>query len=136
MKSPREILLERHREAGPKLDAVRKEVLSGLNNEETKEQSWLTHLPGNIWRELIGPYRKAWAGFVVVWVAIIFANIAIRQSAAPMAKNSSSEVAADFKQQQYLLAELIGTDDRHIAEPPKKSTPQPRSESVNRFLKT
>jgi len=136
MKSPRDILLEKHRSAEPKLDALRKEVLGGLNNKETKKQSWLAHLPENIWRELISPCRKVWAGLAVVWLAILVANASMRSPGATTVKNVSSEMATDFKQQQHLLAELVGSEERRDAEPPKKNTPQPRSELGNRFLVT
>jgi predicted DNA-binding protein YlxM (UPF0122 family) len=39
MKTPRDILFARHQAAAPKLDAIRREVVAELNNQETKEQS-------------------------------------------------------------------------------------------------
>jgi len=60
MKTPREILFQRHQDATPKLDAVRRTVLAGLNHQDTKTRSWTDNfvslcLGGSyrLWRELI-----------------------------------------------------------------------------------
>jgi len=44
MKTPREILFARHQATAPKLDALRREVVAGLNPHDAKAQSWSTTL--------------------------------------------------------------------------------------------
>ena len=42
MKTPREILLARHRAAEPRLDAIRQAVVGELNGQDAEPQSWAT----------------------------------------------------------------------------------------------
>jgi hypothetical protein len=136
MKTPREILLERHQAAAPKLDLVRHAVVGKLNNEATKEQSsqnifisWLLGCSKNIWCELILPSRRIWAGLAAVWILIFAANFSLRDhSEKAMAKASPSpEMMAAYRQQQELLAELIGQNEPAVAEPQKIYVPRPSS---------
>jgi hypothetical protein len=138
MKMPRDILLEKHRSAAPKLDAIRREVVEELNNQETKEQSrpdtfvtWLLCCSNKLWLELIWPCRRIWTGLAAVWILIFVFNFSQRDPAELMARKTpppSPEMILAFRQQQRLLAELIGSSETRAAEPPKPFLPQPRSE--------
>ena len=138
MKTPRDILLERHQAATPRLDALRREVVEGLNNQATKEQSWSASLVALIlccskqfWRELIWPCRRIWAGLAAIWILIFVFNLSQRDPSELMAKKlppPSPEMILAFRQQQRLLAELIGPNETRAAEPAKPFLPQPRSE--------
>lgn len=83
MKTPRDILLAQHRAAEPKLDAIRRVVVSEvLNNQGTKEQrlkqnlvAWSLGGSNTLWHELILPCRRIWAGLAAIWVLIVAANI-------------------------------------------------------------
>jgi hypothetical protein len=138
MKTPRKILLERHQAAMPKLDALRREVVAGLNHEDTKAQSWAFHLVSSclggfnkLWRELVFPSRRIWAGLAMAWLLIFVVNFSLRDhSPAAALKSASPEIFMSFRQQERLLAELTGPDDWRIAEPPKKFSPKPRTEIV------
>ena len=137
MKSPRDILLERHRDAGPKLDDVRRRVIvDELNHKETTEQSWLARMPENIWQELIRPCRKVWAGLAVVWLGILLANVSMRSPGTAMAKKEpvSKETVIAFQQQKRLLEELIGPPEAGAAEPPKVVLPQPQSRRRDEWM--
>jgi hypothetical protein len=137
MKTPREILLERHQAAEPKLDAIRVAVVGELNNNETKEQSWAAVLvssflgcPQKLWRELILPSRRIWAGMAATWLAMFIVNVSMHDNSQTVAMKSSPSpgMMMTFQQQERLLAELTEPHETRIAEPSKKSIPQPRSE--------
>jgi hypothetical protein len=136
MKTPREVLFERHWAARPKLDAIRREMVAKINHQGTKAQSekinlasWCFGGLGKIWRELILPSRRIWAGLAAVWVLLLAVNLSQRDHPeAPMAKASTpAEMAASFQEQQELLAQLIGPNEPAVAEPQKKYVPRPSS---------
>jgi hypothetical protein len=144
MKTPREILLARHRSTEPKLDRIRRDAVNQLNSEGAKAQS--TQSPftasrlGNgraffrtLWLELIWPCRRTWVGLTAVWVALVVINLAQTEPArTAVAKSTTSptEVRMALLEQQRLLTELIGPPPQPSpAEPPRrKSVDQPRSE--------
>ena len=138
MKTPREILLERHQVAATKLDAIRRTVLTGLNRQDAKTQgrrdSFISLCLGSsikLWRELIWPCRRIWAGLAAVWILIFVFNFSQRDPAELLARKSPAvapEMMLTFRQQERLLAELIGSNDLQAAAPPKPFLPQPRSE--------
>jgi hypothetical protein len=76
MKTPREILLERHRRAEPGLDEVRRKALVVVVASSSAETSETVRDPGGpilaalrkAWMELIWPSRRAWAGLAVLWL--------------------------------------------------------------------
>jgi hypothetical protein len=136
MKTPREILFARHQAAAPKLDAIRRSVVTGLNNQATKEQSFFAALitsllggPNKLWQELVWPCRRIWAGLAAVWLGILIVNFSQRDHSPGMAmKSPSPTMILTFQQQERLLAELIGPDELRAAEPPKTFLPRPSSE--------
>jgi len=138
MKTPREILFARHQSAAPKLDAIRCEVVAGLNHQGTKAKSGATHLVSlclggfnKIWLELVWPCRRIWAGLAAVWILIFAVNFSQRDPSELMARKTpppSPEMILTFRQQDILLAELIGQNETQAAEPPKTFSPRPSSE--------
>jgi hypothetical protein len=154
MKTPREILLTRHRAAEPKLDAIRRVVVSELNNQATKERSglfnlvaWLLGCSNNLWRELVWPCRHVWAGLTAVWVVILVVNFSMRDHSQSFAEKSApptAEMVLTWQQQQQLLAELLGPDEPRAAAPagrntlppgrPKPSLPRPSSERLFQMM--
>jgi hypothetical protein len=137
MKTPREILLEQHRSAAPKLDAIRREVLAGKVTPARAGGSgalaavWL-NWPVVLWRELIWPCRRIWTGLAAVWILIFVFNVSQRDPSELLARKTPTptpEMILAFRQQERLLAELIGPNETRSAEPtPKPFLPQPRSE--------
>lgn len=144
MKTPREILFARNQATVPKLDAIRREVVAELNHQDTKAQSWAENLVSwclggskHLWLELIWPSRRIWAGLAAVWLLILAANVSLHDGSQAMARKSSPPTPAmimAFRQQEKLLAELIGPRETPVAEPPKPSLPQPRSQRRNEVL--
>ena len=141
MKTPRDILLAQHRAAGPKLDAIRRAVMTkDLNNKVTKEPSGalnfvtlLLRCSNLFWRELILPSRRTWAGLAAVWLLIVAVNVLQREpaTAGKFSSASSAPTMMSFREQQRWMNELFA--DRTVAtdaEPPKTFSPKPRTESV------
>jgi hypothetical protein len=138
MKTPREILLARHRAAEPKLDAIRQTVVGKLNNEETKEPSfpavlvsWFLGCSENLWRELIFPCRHVWSGLAAIWIFIFIFNFSQRDRVELLARKlppPSPEAIQAWRQQERLLAELIGPNEIRTAQPARPFVPRPSSE--------
>ena len=134
MRTPREILLHRHRAAEPELDAISRAVVAQLNTNAKPEPSprlvmLLLGLPGNFWREVVRPALRLWAGLAAVWVVILLANLDFRAGAVPP---NSLSLAMTFSEQEQVIAEL--TERSEKADPPKPQAPQPRSEHRGEFL--
>jgi hypothetical protein len=145
MKTPREILLARHRAVEPKLDTLRREIIAELNKKEINEPRLSNSVVSlffdclkNLWLELIWPSRRIWAGLAAVWILILAANLSMRdQSGIKIAKSpSSSQMITAFRQQQQILGELIGSDDPPVAEAQKTFSPRPASERRMELLMT
>jgi hypothetical protein len=139
MKTPREILFARHQSANLKLDALRREVISGLPaTGQHRPTESTASLFTQIWHELIQPCRRIWTGLAAVWLCLIIFNLSQSPSAHPMMANTSSatESATAFRDQQRMLNELLA--DRVLpveAVRPRSYAPKPRSEAVE-FLTT
>ena len=87
---------------------------------------------------LLWPHPKAWAGLAAVWILILAVDFSLRDKAQVMAEKSappSPEVIVELRQQQRLLAELIGSRDERDANRSKSFVPLPRSERAE-FLVT
>ena len=129
MKTPREILFERHRQAGPRLDAVRQKALGVLPPSRSEGLSVQAMLR-KAWRELIWPSRRAWAGMAALWLAVLTANLEIKATspAAPALRSAHSrELVQAFAEQRRLLAELVRPVNPPPAAPARPNA-RPRSE--------
>ncbi len=80
---------------------------------------------------ILWPHPRAWAGLAAVWILILAVNYSMRDPSPVLAEKSlppSPEVIVELRQQQRLLAELIGPRDERDADRSKSFVPQPRSE--------
>ena len=149
MKTPRELLLARHQAAAPKLDAIRREVVtaefksvgqaSRLSPSEMMKRSETGATPvlRLLWQELIWPSRRIWTGLAAVWVLIFIVNVAQRDPAEVLARKtpaSATDAILAWRQQERMLAELMATTAPAEAEPRKTTLPRPRTESRDRIL--
>jgi hypothetical protein len=118
MKTPREILLNRHRSAGPKLDAVREAALGAAfpSAERIAEQPAEVRAPFAIrvahvlWRELFLPCRGIWAGLAAVWMVILVLNMSGGEKHVQLAQITSPpdrQVLAVLREQKEMLAQFI-----------------------------
>src|SRR5947209_2974627 len=108
MKTPREILLSRHRRTEPKLDAIRKRVLAE-HDEPSEARLSLSFIVMELWRELIRPCRQVWGGLAAVWVAIAvfnFATTAPTAVASAKAPARNREVRMAVAERKRLIAQL------------------------------
>jgi hypothetical protein len=138
MKTPREILLSRHSEANAELDSIRERVVAdechllARNSErETRNLKSLPDLVLKLWRELILPARRVWAGFAVVWIAIALFNFASTDRASgtmAKAKPGSGGILAVWQEQRKVVAELTDSPETIDADKPKMTVPRPHSE--------
>src|SRR6267154_2644779 len=132
MKTPREILFERHRQARPGLDAVRQKALAGVLAAQDAGRAHPEAILKKVWLELIWPSRRAWAGMAALWLAVLAANLEMKASSTtvPTVRSAHTrELAQAFKEQQRLLAELL----LPVSPPPAapaRSNPGPRSERL------
>ena len=131
MKTPREILIQRHQDVAPKLDAIRHKVVGSTRRSSIL--SW----PILLWRELIWSSRRIWAGLAAVWLLLLAANVSSRDhSPASAMASASPEMILSFQQQERLLAELMGPDEPRAARPAPPFVPQSRSEGRLEVLVT
>lgn len=144
MKTPREILFERHRQAEPKLDAVRRKALAALptagsvNKAHFNIRAAFHRAPDVLrksWLELIWPSRRAWAGFAILWLAMLVANLEMKATSTTVPAGQSARtpaLARAFEEQQRLLSELF----LPVSPPPAartRSDSSPRSQRVTLF---
>ena len=82
MKTPREVLLQRHQSAEGKLDLIRESVVSKTVSTVTGAKAGqgegrrpsVTRIVLTAWQELIWPSRYAWGGMAAVWLALFGLN--------------------------------------------------------------
>lgn len=138
MKTPREILFERHRQAEPRLDEVRRQALAELtaaSREDGLRRSRSERLLKKIWLELIWPSRRAWAGMAALWLALLAANFGMKATAASSTAGRSAhrgELVQALEEQRRLLAELLPISKPPPVEPPRPGS-RPRSQRVALF---
>jgi hypothetical protein len=138
MKTPREILLQRHRAAAPQLDAIREAVVRELNPPAATPApvpvhlvSWFRDGASTLWRELFWSCRRTWAGLAAVWLGLLVFNALQTGPAAPVLAQAApaADVRLAFLEQQKLLAELAGPRLPVPAVEPPRRQEKPRSES-------
>ena len=132
MKSPREILRQRHESANNRLDDVRKNALKAAFPSADVDQP---HRPisAGLWHQLVTLFQfRAQTGmaFAAIWVLIFALKLATHDEARVATAKSpvSREVMAEVRQQKQFFAELAGLREPRDAERPKSSPPRPRSD--------
>lgn len=137
MKTPREILLNRHQTTEPRLDQIRRDVVADLRSREAarRETPLLVAVILKLWRELIVPARMTWTGIAAVWVLIGVIHLTQHDRTTTVARATSptpQEMRAAWEQRQELMLELALLPKTEAAEPPKLKL-QPRSEGRSDF---
>ena len=84
------------------------------------------------WQDVIWSSRRVWTGLAAVWVVLLMVSLSEREHSPAIAKSMpSTAIIVAFKDQQKLLAELLGD---YTAPPDvdrqKISLPKPRTESA------
>jgi hypothetical protein len=86
---------------------------------------------GIIWRELFFPCWRTWTALAAVWMALFIFNVSQRDPSELAARKlppPSPEAIMAWRQQEKLLAELIGPPGTGDAEQRKIFLPKPRTE--------
>ena len=138
MKTPREILLARHRAAVPRLDVMREAVVSGFDAQPAQPRPWAAGfwslwlcVPNTLWRELILPSRRIWSGLAAVWLLLFILNVSQSDPAGGVASQPrrAPAVMLSWQVQQRWMDELLA--DRSAppeADRPRTLPPRPRTE--------
>lgn len=136
MKSPRQILLQSHRDAEPELDRIRKRVLSSTAQASavwarsgTEQDNRLMAILSQAWVELVWVPRRVWSGLALVWLVILVFNAADANDSRMAAEQSRSvppEMLLTWEHEQKLIGELLAPPGPR--ESRTQAAPQPRSE--------
>ncbi|HEX3797935.1 MAG TPA: hypothetical protein VH413_04475 [Verrucomicrobiae bacterium] len=134
MKTPREILFEKHRDAEAKLSQLDAQPLAEYARESSRQKtstralahSWLKYF----WSEAVLPWRKIWIGIASAWLVIIGMSLTVNSrpggAVAEQAK-VDPQTRTVLLEQQRMLAQLL-----EPTAPPvrlKPATPGPRSDA-------
>lgn len=138
MKTPREIVLNRHQSAETRLDQIRRDVVADLRHEKAAscESPFLVAAGLKFWRELILPARRTWAGIAAVWVVIGVINLTQGDRPPTIARSSTATpegLRMAREQRQELMRELALLPTSEPAEAAKTNL-QPRSQRREEFL--
>ncbi len=136
MKTPRQLLMERHRPIEPRLSAVRQQVLSNLAGAEAKITE--TEMPATTglfagWFEVLRPFHFNVAGLGFTCLLIVTFKLATPEmSNSVVAKStaSSPDMLAALQEKRRLYAELSEEFPASSTQPPKAMAPKPRSERL------
>ena len=111
-------------------DEWRAEILEASRAAASPRPSTLDSRRDSWWRELLWPCPQAWAGLAAVWVVLLAVNMTTREGSlgTAMAAAPSPATIMALREQRELLSKLISTPPGEVAEPPRNSTPRPRSE--------
>jgi hypothetical protein len=123
MKTPRELLLERHRAAEPKLDALRQETVANLAerradgpvraegsavNSRTRPSA-----PRPSWRDLLLSFRWHLAGLSAAWLFVMALNLDQSPTPSPaLAKQntpSPQQLLTALRENRRQVLEMTGT---------------------------
>jgi len=125
MKTPRDLLLEKHRAANPQLDALRHRVVAGLPAHAgapgVSFTDWL--------RDWLWPNPRAWAGLAAAWALAL----ALNHAAAPEVRTASTPAPApaglaSLQLQRQELYALLDFPPAPTPPPPRRDAPKPHSQ--------
>ena len=125
MKTPRELLFERHRSAEPKLDAVREFVVAAVGEPEcaTAQPAAIAHRVSL--REMILSFRWHLAGLGTAWLVVLLLNIdRSPSSVADLPREKippPQELLASLRTYRQELLKLLEPPGNEPAVPPRRS---------------
>ena len=125
MKTPRQILLEKHQSAAPHLNRIAEEV---LRQTTPRQENARRAEPGPRWTDWLWPSPVAWGAVAAVWVAIIGLHLAGSdpRPARPVLARQTPATLQALREQRELLVELVTPAGRE----PEPIRPRRRSEIV------
>jgi hypothetical protein len=127
MKTPREILLQRHQVSSPKLDAIRSGVVATLGRPPARDRL--------SWRDLARSWRWHLAALSAAWVVVMILNIDRSPSAVAMIPRdkipSPQQIWASLRENRRLLLEF--SNDAGVEKavvPGRRSEREPKQVAV------
>jgi len=130
MKTPREILLQRHRDAQSKLDAIRRAAIAEAHTEPARTTV--------TWRDILRSLRWHLAGMSAVWLLFLI----LRADTGPASQLAAANAPAKIPSPQVMLASmrehrrvLAEMTDSHPPDGERHELilPKPRSERREEF---
>jgi len=143
MKTPRDLLFERHRHATPRLDAIRREALARLPHSTahpTRERAWPPGFDAWVGRWLFS-LRWHLAGLTAAWLFIAWLNLengpaANLQTTRPSTSATASELLAALKENRRQMAEWLAPSSAAASSSdpaPPAFVPKRRSEGSSSY---
>lgn len=99
------------------------------------QRSWFSAIESKL-AALLWPHPRAWAGLAALWLLILGLGFAARDSALhqpQQAASPSPQMRELLRQQEQLLAELMGPLDQPVADRRRTAPPQPHSQRTEGF---
>ena len=138
MKTPRELILERHQPAEAKLKAIRAEDLAACtrsaeqaSRQRPPEFDFATAVV-RFWQENFWPWSRAWIGMAAAWVFILGFSLGARETprtASTKPPQPDAVAVALLQEQKQLLTQLLGLDEpplvSHFRSPGSRSAAEP-----------
>ena len=139
MKTPREILFQRHKTVERKLDAVRQSAVAAVCDRRRAVSPAVTDRRYD-WREWLFSLRWHLAGMSAVWFVIALLSLCTSHSPSQAASVSDQKIPsakiimAALRENRRQLLELIQASDSRETGPSKLLLPQPRSQRSYEIL--
>lgn len=113
MKTPRDLLLDQHRQQEMRLDAIRSEVIRGMAAPGAHPISHSLPDPGFLatcWQELFLQCRRYWLGLGAAWAVALTLSLSgsVGDRTEPVAVRSSRPTLEAIHARQQLRDELLG----------------------------
>jgi hypothetical protein len=127
MKTPREVLFQRHHSAEAKLDRIRNGIVAGLESVPSRQME--SPRPASLLRSFILPLRWHLAGLSVAWVIVALLNID-RPSDAPTAQQVQTQprhLLTELQENRRQILELVDSPAVEPAAMPPAFIPRRRS---------
>jgi hypothetical protein len=119
------------------LSAARAAVQNG-SAPRAARLSWFSRVNAGL-SALLWPNPKAWAGLAAVWLVVLGLSFASREPIPRAVAHETAPPSPQFRellrQQEQMLAELVGPVEKPVADRPKSATPEPHSEREEGFAK-
>lgn len=127
MKTPRDVLLQHHRSATSRLDAIRQKVIN--TKIKTPDREPQRQASAGFLREFLLPLRWHLAGMSTMWVIAAILSMDSGASTPQSAQNSARpvEVLAALVENRRQLAEMIDPLSEDAASTPQPFVPRRRS---------
>ena len=133
MKTPRDLLLERHRQQAPALDQLRERVITQeLGTDPAAIRQERAGLLAR-WFAWLNFQRAAWSGLAALWCVILGLNLAaereIGTEVAASAPTDSAQFLAGLQENRAQLAALLFDEEAGDDSTDRETKPGPRSDA-------